>query len=67
MSKTMFAVLFLWSVPAHAAELPCPSKHYFCWQVKLAVSTFGEPAVRAKAKQCGWTDKKIADAEKCLR
>lgn len=60
------AILLLLSIPAHAAELPCP-KRYACWEVRLAVHLAGEQAVRAKAKQCGWSDRKIEEASKCLQ
>jgi hypothetical protein len=51
---------------AFAAEPPCPPKRYYCWQVKLAVEMFGAPAVRDKARKCGWPEWKIAEAERCL-
>jgi hypothetical protein len=51
---------------ARADELPCPPKRYACWQVRLAVNTFGEPAIVDHAKACGWSDTKIAEAKKCL-
>ena len=39
---------------ARAADLPCSPKHTACWQVRLAVDTFGEAAAVAHAKACGW-------------
>jgi hypothetical protein len=52
---------------AHAADAPCPPKRYYCWEVKLAVSTFGEQATIAKARQCGWPSWKIEEAKRCLK
>jgi hypothetical protein len=52
---------------AHAADLPCPPKRYACWQVRLAVDTFGEAATVAHVKACGWSEAKIAEARKCLK
>jgi hypothetical protein len=52
---------------AHAADLRCPPKHTACWQVRLAVETFGEPAMVARVKACGWSEARIEEARKCLR
>jgi hypothetical protein len=52
---------------ARAADLPCPPKHTACWQVRLAVDSFGETATVERAKACGWSEAKIAQARKCLR
>jgi hypothetical protein len=52
---------------ARAADLPCPPRHYACWQVRLAVNDFGEPATVAQVKACGWSEARIAEARKCLR
>lgn len=51
---------------AHATELACP-KRYACWQVRLAVSTFGEGAVVDHARACGWSEDRISEARKCMR
>jgi hypothetical protein len=51
----------------HAADLPCPPKRYACWQLRLAVNTFGEPATVAHVTACGWSEAKIEEARKCLR
>jgi hypothetical protein len=52
---------------AHAADLPCPPKHPTCWQIRLAVNSFGEPATVNHAKACGWSEARIAEARKCLK
>lgn len=52
---------------AFAADFPCPPKRYYCWEVKLAISYFGEPAVVGKARQCGWPEWKINEARRCLK
>lgn len=50
---------------AQAEELPCPPKHYFCWQANWAFEKYGVPRVVAKAKVCGWTREEISEALKC--
>lgn len=52
---------------ARASELPCPPKHYFCWEVKAAVAAIDAQEAREHAKKCGWSEARIAAAEKCLR
>ena len=52
---------------AKAGDLPCPPKHYACWQVRLAVNSFGEVAAANQARACGWSEAKIAEARRCLK
>jgi hypothetical protein len=59
------AVALLWPLSGHAAELPCPPKHYFCWQAKIIFNKYGVSRVVAKAKACDWTREEIATALKC--
>jgi hypothetical protein len=61
------AVALLWPLSGHAGELPCPPKRYLCIEVRLAAAAWGEQALRDKAKKCGWSDRKIDEASKCLR
>jgi len=51
---------------AGAAELVCPPKRYFCWEVRAAAASFGERALEARARACGWSDLQIAIARRCL-
>jgi hypothetical protein len=51
---------------AIGAELPCPPRYYFCFEVKAAVATWGEQAMREKARKCGWSEARIEAAAKCL-
>jgi hypothetical protein len=44
----------------------CP-KHYTCAEVRLGKTIIGEDAMIARAKACGWSDAKIAEAMKCLK
>jgi hypothetical protein len=64
----VFALALGCASPAlRAAELPpCPPRHVACWQVRLAVSRYGEAAAAAHARTCGWSEAKIAEARKCL-
>jgi hypothetical protein len=52
---------------AKAYDLPCPPRRYSCWQVRLAVNSFGEVATANHARVCGWSEAKIAEARRCLR
>jgi hypothetical protein len=63
----VMAGLVLMAAEASAADLPCPPKRYACWEVVTAVNLFGEPAVLAKAKACGWSVSEISAARKCLK
>lgn len=72
MSAVLFAIIMAWVGAcvvtvrvAFGAELPCPPKHYTCGQVRKAIARYGEPAVRDKARSCGWSEEKIAEAERC--
>lgn len=60
-------IFLLLGMEAGAVDSPCPPRRYFCWQVVAAANLFGEAALRDKAKRCGWTDIKIAEALKCLK
>jgi hypothetical protein len=42
-----FALILWLASRAKAVEMPCPSKRYFCWQVKMAVEIAGEQADEA--------------------
>jgi hypothetical protein len=53
--------------PANAAGSPCPPKHYFCWQVRVAAATFTEAALEDRARACGWTEAQILAARRCLK
>lgn len=50
-----------------ASNFPCPSKGQSCARVKAAVAMFGEDAVEGHARACGWTDREIEQARRCLR
>lgn len=64
----IFAALILLAtgVRSRADDLPCPPKHYFCLEARLAFKTWGVPRVVAKARACGWTSDEIDEARKCL-
>jgi hypothetical protein len=38
---------------ARAADPRCPTKRCACWQVRLAVNSFGERTTVDRAKACG--------------
>ena len=65
----ILSVIVLIAICAHAraAELPCPPKHYACWEVKAIVDMLGEQKVIDKAKACGWSAAKINEALKCIK
>lgn len=65
LKSTVLAVALLLPLSGHAAELPCPPKHYFCWQANWAFKQYGVSRVVAQAKACGWTRQEIAEALKC--
>lgn len=58
-------LIILLTRPARATEL-CPPKHYFCWQVRAAAASFGEAALEARARACGWSELQIAVARRCI-
>ncbi len=61
----LIALLVTLAAPAFADDLPCPPKLYACWQANLAFEKWGVPRVVAKAKTCGWSSPRIAEALKC--
>lgn len=63
----VFLLIIGTATEAPAAEPPCPPKRFYCWEVKAAVAVWGEQAMRARAKACGWPESKIEAAAKCLR
>lgn len=48
------------------AMMVCPPKHYFCWQVKMAVDSVGLDALEARARACKWSELQIKIAKRCL-
>jgi len=52
---------------ALAADYPCPPKFYTCQMVRKVVSEHGEGPVVAHARACGWTDRQIETALRCVR
>jgi hypothetical protein len=65
---SLIAVLIiLMTRPAWSAELVCPPKRYFCWQVRAAAASFGEMVLESRARACGWTESQIAAARRCLK
>lgn len=60
-------MIILATRPASAADLNCPPKRYFCWQVRLAAATFTEAALEDRARACGWTEAQILAARRCLK
>jgi hypothetical protein len=54
--------------PAMAGEVACPSKSVACWKVRAAATAFGEAAVEAHARACGWGQAEIAAVrQRCLK
>jgi hypothetical protein len=51
---------------ARAEGQPCPPKHFYCWQVKLFVDETNKSAALAHVRACGWPEKLIERALKCL-
>jgi hypothetical protein len=51
---------------ARAEGHPCPPKHFYCWQVKLFVDETNKSAAVAHVRACGWPEKLIERALKCL-
>lgn len=60
------ALILLLTRPAKSAELVCPPKRYFCWQVRAAAVSFGEAALEGRARSCGWSDLQITIARRCI-
>jgi hypothetical protein len=63
----LLALVMLCIAVRHSrAEDVCP-KDYTCADVKLGKAIIGKAAMIARAKACGWSDAKIAEAMKCLK
>jgi hypothetical protein len=45
----------------------CPPRLYTCRMARRAFERFGEGAVVDRARTCGWSEAKIAEALKCKR
>jgi hypothetical protein len=63
----LFAAAFLMlASKARAEGHPCPPKHFYCWQVKMFVDETNKSAAVAHVRACGWPEKLIERALKCL-
>jgi cobalamin biosynthesis protein CobD/CbiB len=62
-----FIVLVAAASISPAAAQPCPPRHFFCWQVKAAVATFGADALETHVRACGWREIDINRARRCLK
>lgn len=61
------AAFLMLASKARAQNAPCPPQRFYCWQVKAAAELLGEAYLEAKAKSCGWPQRKIEEARRCLR